>query len=99
MADCAASILATVVSTARPGHMIIDGGSKTFSSDRLANAGDVTFGHVVEAPAARFHNMNEEHGYVDLTHTGQEFSVGDRVRVIPNHICVGEIHEIGRAHV
>ncbi|HKA02117.1 MAG TPA: alanine racemase, partial [Candidatus Solibacter sp.] len=29
MEDCAASILATVVSTARPGHMIIDGGSKT----------------------------------------------------------------------
>jgi len=36
--DCAATILATVVSTARPGQMIVDGGSKTFSSDRLANA-------------------------------------------------------------
>src|SRR3954451_1583375 len=31
--DCAVTILATVVSTARKGHMIIDGGSKTFSSD------------------------------------------------------------------
>ena len=36
--DCAASVLATVVSTARPGQMIVDGGSKTFSSDRLANS-------------------------------------------------------------
>src|SRR5206468_1155840 len=83
--DCAASILATVVSTAKPGQMIIDGGSKTFSSDRT-NSGDVTFGHLVEAPGARFHKMNEEHGYIDMTRAERQFQVGDRVHVIPNHI-------------
>jgi D-serine deaminase-like pyridoxal phosphate-dependent protein len=94
MEDCAASILATVVSTARPGHMIIDGGSKTFSSDRLANSSEVTFGHLVEAPGARFHKMNEEHGFVDLAHTDAEFRAGDRVHVIPNHVCVAvNLHE------
>jgi len=92
--DCAATILATVVSTALPGQMIIDGGSKTFSSDRLANSAEVTFGQVVEAPGARFHKMNEEHGFVDLAHAEAEFNVGDRVRVIPNHICVAvNLHE------
>ena len=92
--DCAATILATVVSTARPGQMIIDGGSKTFSSDRLANTAEVTFGHLVEAPGARFHKMNEEHGFIDLAHAEAEFRVGDRVRVIPNHICVAvNLHE------
>ena len=54
MEDCAASVLTTVVSTARPGQMIIDGGSKTFSSDRAVNASEVTFGHLVEAPGARY---------------------------------------------
>jgi D-serine deaminase-like pyridoxal phosphate-dependent protein len=94
MEDCAASIYATVVSTARSGHMIIDGGSKTFSSDRLSIGAEVTFGHLVEAPGARFHKMNEEHGYVDLTHGDAEFRPGDRVRVIPNHICVAvNLHE------
>jgi D-serine deaminase-like pyridoxal phosphate-dependent protein len=93
MEDCAASILATVVSTARPGHMIIDGGSKTFSSDRT-NSAEVTFGHLVEAPGARFHKMNEEHGFVDLTDAEAEFRVGDRVHMIPNHICVAvNLHE------
>jgi D-serine deaminase-like pyridoxal phosphate-dependent protein len=87
MDDCAASIVATVVST-RLGHMIVDGGSKTFSSDRLANSSEVTFGHLVEAPGARFHKMNEEHGYVDMSNAGREFTVGDRVHIIPNHICV-----------
>jgi D-serine deaminase-like pyridoxal phosphate-dependent protein len=92
--DCAATILATVVSTARPGQMIVDGGSKTFSSDRLANPAEVTFGHVREAPGARFHKMNEEHGYIDITRAEREFSIGERVRIIPNHICVAvNLHE------
>ena len=92
--NCAATILATVVSVARPGHMIIDGGSKTFSSDRPVNSAEVTFGRLVEAPAARFHKMNEEHGFVDLMGGEREFAVGDRVRVIPNHICVAvNLHE------
>jgi D-serine deaminase-like pyridoxal phosphate-dependent protein len=94
MADCAASVLATVVSTARPGQMIVDGGSKTFSSDRLNNSTDVTFGHLVEAPGARFHKMNEEHGFVDLTRAETSFQVGDRVHIVPNHICVAvNLHE------
>jgi len=92
--DCAASILTTVVSTARPGQMIIDGGSKTFSSDRPGNAAEVTFGHVVEAPGARFYKMNEEHGFIDLAHAEREFTIGDRVHVIPNHVCTAvNLHE------
>jgi D-serine deaminase-like pyridoxal phosphate-dependent protein len=94
MADCAAFILATVVSTARPGQIIVDGGSKTFSSDRLANSTEVTFGYVLEAPESRFHKMNEEHGFIDIRRAGREFSVGDRLRIIPNHICVAvNLHE------
>jgi D-serine deaminase-like pyridoxal phosphate-dependent protein len=92
--DCAASIHATIVSTAKEGQMIIDGGSKTFSSDRPVTGGEVSFGHIVEAPQAVFTKMNEEHGYVDIRRAGREFDVGERVRVIPNHICVAmNLHE------
>jgi D-serine deaminase-like pyridoxal phosphate-dependent protein len=92
--DCAASVLATVVSTAIPGQMIIDGGSKTFSSDRLSS-GEGGFGRLMEAPGAFFHRMMEEHGFVDLTKAERRFTVGDRVRVIPNHICVAvNLHEV-----
>ncbi len=93
--DCAAGILVTVVSTARPGQIIVDGGSKTFSSDRLSGSGaESTFGHVVEAPAARFHKMNEEHGYIDVTECDRKFKIGERLRIIPNHICVAvNLHE------
>jgi D-serine deaminase-like pyridoxal phosphate-dependent protein len=92
--ECAASILMTVVSTSVPGQMIIDGGSKTFSSDRPSAGSEVSFGRVVEAPEAVFAKMNEEHGFVDLHKTAKKFTVGDRVRVIPNHVCVAmNLHE------
>jgi D-serine deaminase-like pyridoxal phosphate-dependent protein len=92
--DCAASIMVTVVSTARPRQMIVDGGSKTFSSDRLAGASEMSFGYVTDAPEAVFFKMNEEHGYIDLRRVDKEFSIGDRVRIIPNHICVAmNLHE------
>ena len=93
MEDCAASILATVVSTAHPGQVIIDGGSKTFSSDRPAT-GEVSFGHVLDAPQAIFEKINEEHGFIDVQHAERAFSVGDRLRILPNHICVAmNLHE------
>ncbi len=91
--DCAASILATVVSTSVPGQMIIDGGSKTFSSDR-ASSGDAGFGYLPEASGAVFTKMNEEHGFIDIREAAGSWRVGDRVRVIPNHICVAmNLHE------
>ncbi len=94
LGDCAASILVTVVSTARPGQVIVDGGSKTFSSDRLTTVSEVSFGYVMEAPGAVFTRMNEEHGFVDVRRAGVELAVGDRLRIIPNHICTAvNLHE------
>lgn len=87
--DCAAMLHVTVVSTPREGHMVIDGGSKTFSSDGYLGGGArPTHGRIVEAPEAVFYRMNEEHGYVDTREAGRTFSIGERLRVIPNHICV-----------
>lgn len=92
--DCAVTVAVTVVSNARPGHVIIDGGSKTFSSDRLAGTSEVSFGQTTEAPEAVFHNLNEEHGFLDVRKCGREFQIGDRLRVIPNHVCVAmNLHE------
>lgn len=81
--DCAASIIVTVVSTAVKDQVIIDGGSKTFSSDRLVTGAE-GFGLVLNGPA-EFTKMNEEHGFVK---TKESWHVGDKLRIIPNHICV-----------
>jgi D-serine deaminase-like pyridoxal phosphate-dependent protein len=92
--DCAVTILTTVVSTPRENAAIIDGGSKTFTSDGLPGSDEGTFGRVVEAPETRFHKMNEEHGFLDLAASSSKLKIGDRVRVIPNHVCVAvNMHE------
>jgi D-serine deaminase-like pyridoxal phosphate-dependent protein len=91
--DCAGSVLVTVVSHTRRDHMIVDGGSKTFSSDHLSSGGP-GHGRVIEAPGASFHKMNEEHGFIDLARAERSFQPGDKVRIIPNHICVAvNLHE------
>jgi D-serine deaminase-like pyridoxal phosphate-dependent protein len=92
--ECAATVLATVVSTAVDGQMIIDGGSKTFSSDRCAIPDAPGFGHFPEEPGAVLEKMNEEHGFVTLDQVRRRWTVGEKVRVVPNHICVAmNLHE------
>ena len=94
--DCAATVATTVVSTPRPNAAVIDGGSKTFTSDPLRPRGEGGFGRVLEMPRARFHKMNEEHGMLDLSaHEGPLPRIGQRLRIIPNHVCVTvNMHEI-----
>src|SRR5260221_11265131 len=42
---------------------------------------------VIKAPPAIFTRMNEEHGFVDVRQTSREFKIGERLRVVPNHVC------------
>ena len=85
--DCAATILCTVVSDSVPGQVVLDGGSKTFTSDRCGPAPDSGHGHVLGFPEAVVAKLTEEHGQVDVRACSAPPRVGDRVRVIPNHIC------------
>jgi D-serine deaminase-like pyridoxal phosphate-dependent protein len=80
-ADCALRVLTTVVSTAVPGQCVIDGGSKTFSSDATRVAG--TFGHFI-GRRWTMRKMNEEHGYVEIQEPAR---VGEKVWVVPSHVC------------
>jgi D-serine deaminase-like pyridoxal phosphate-dependent protein len=85
--DCAAKILTTVVSTAVPGQIVLDAGSKTLTSDRCGPAPDSGHGYIVEFPDAKITKLSEEHAQVDVTHCDRSPQVGDQLHVIPNHIC------------
>ena len=93
--DCAATIMTTVVSTPRPDAAVIDGGSKTFTSDSMRPFGERGFGRVQGMPGIRFEKMSEEHGVLDLSeHVGPPARIGDRLRIVPNHVCVAvNMHE------
>ncbi len=81
---CAMRIRATVVSANEPGRVILDSGSKAIHSETQ----DGRFGYIVEYPAARLHQVNEEHGYVDFSASESIPAVGDIVHIIPVHTCV-----------
>jgi D-serine deaminase-like pyridoxal phosphate-dependent protein len=85
--DCAARIRATVVSTAVPGQVVLDAGSKTLTSDRCGPAPESGHGYILEYPHARITKLSEEHAQVDITACDGSPKVGQVVSVIPNHIC------------
>jgi D-serine deaminase-like pyridoxal phosphate-dependent protein len=85
--DCALSVVVTVVSTAVAGHAIVDGGSKTFSSDRYQAEDGIGFGLVKEDHAAVVERLSEEHGILNVERSERCHRVGDRLSIIPNHVC------------
>jgi D-serine deaminase-like pyridoxal phosphate-dependent protein len=85
--DCAARIVCTVVSTAVPGKAIIDAGTKVLTSDRNVRFPDSGYGYVVEYPDVPVVRLSEEHGELDVSRSARVPRVGERVTVIPNHIC------------
>ena len=84
-ADCALTVQATVVSHPAPDRCVIDAGSKSLSSDLLGLRGH---GRVVEHPDWEIHALSEEHGHVRTPPGAARPVVGERIAVIPNHVCV-----------
>jgi D-serine deaminase-like pyridoxal phosphate-dependent protein len=86
--DCAYTILATVVSTAVPGQAVVDAGSKALSREELRAPDATGFGALLERREVAVKSTSEEHGLLDLSGTSWRPRVGDRVRIVPNHVCV-----------
>ena len=85
-ADCAMTILATVVSRPASGRAVIDAGVKTLTSDLL---GFADYGLVVGFPDAVIKALSEEHGVIDVSACKDTFpAIGEQIRIIPNHTCV-----------
>jgi D-serine deaminase-like pyridoxal phosphate-dependent protein len=86
--DCAARVLATVVSDTVPGQVVLDCGSKTLTSDRCGPAPDSGHGYILEYPEARIAKLTEEHAQVDVSRCARRPVLGEQVAIVPNHICV-----------
>jgi D-serine deaminase-like pyridoxal phosphate-dependent protein len=85
--ECALTILATVVSTAVPGQAVIDAGAKALGREPMRGSGD-GFGALWDEPNVVVKSMSEEHGILDLSRSSWRPRVGERVRVVPNHVCI-----------
>jgi D-serine deaminase-like pyridoxal phosphate-dependent protein len=86
--ECALTVLATVVSTAVPGQAVIDAGTKALGREPIRGATTDGFGCVWDHPDVIVKSMSEEHGILDLSRSTWRPRVGERVRVVPNHVCI-----------
>lgn len=85
--DAAYTILTTVVSDALPDQVVVDAGSKALSKESF-RAGGGGYAVLRDAPDVRLTRLSEEHGIVDLSSSDLRPRVGDRLHVLPNHVCV-----------
>ncbi|MFN2316779.1 MAG: alanine racemase [Gemmatimonadales bacterium] len=86
--DCALTVLATVVSIAVPGQAVVDAGTKALGREPRGGGEDWGYGELLDRPEVTVKAMSEEHGTLDLSRTTWRPRVGERVRIIPNHVCI-----------
>ena len=84
---CALSVLATVISTPTTDRAILDSGSKTMSSDKGGHGNENVIGHgFILDKETHLSKLSEEHGIV-LHDEDIVFSIGEKIRIVPNHAC------------
>lgn len=83
--DVAYSVLATVVSTSVPGRAVVDAGSKALAKEGRGGDG---FGILLDRPEVVVASLSEEHGVLDISNSDWRPHIGERVRIVPNHVCV-----------
>jgi D-serine deaminase-like pyridoxal phosphate-dependent protein len=84
---CAAHVLATVVSRPGPGRAVLDAGSKSLTSDtRPSGLGKTQGNGLLVDYGLTIARLSEEHGVVE-GEGADRLSIGQKVRVLPNHIC------------
>lgn len=86
--DCALHVHATVISRPTEDRAILDSGSKTLSSDLIPRGALAGYGLLLDYPDAVIERLSEEHGIVDLSRSAAKPALGERVRIVPNHVCV-----------
>jgi D-serine deaminase-like pyridoxal phosphate-dependent protein len=85
-ATCAARVLATVVAHPTPDRFVLDAGTKAFTSDGGDGPPFPGRGVVLGRPELRLDFMSEEHGVGSRT-GDDDVRIGDRIEVIPLHVC------------
>ena len=84
--DVALFARATVISRPAEDRAVVDAGSKTLSTDGSWEPG-CGFGYLASDPSTRVASLWQEHGVLRLSENARGLRVGDRVSIVPNHVC------------
>jgi len=86
---CAATVLATVVSKPTADRVVLDAGVKALTAFTREGGicGTPGYGLLKGFDGLRIGKLYDEHGLVYGREANKRISLGDRVEIIPNHIC------------
>ena len=89
MDRCAASVLASVISRPTSERVILDVGAKgmTMQSRTAGICATPGKGTLPDYPGVYIHSMYDEHAIIYNAAFREQIRVGDKVRIIPVHIC------------
>jgi D-serine deaminase-like pyridoxal phosphate-dependent protein len=84
----AATVLATVISRPAQGRVVLDCGAKALTAQQRSKGLCATPGYgLVKGTDVRIARLYDEHGVVEDTGLWETVRVGDKLEIIPNHIC------------
>lgn len=86
---CAATILATVISKPTAERVVIDVGAKGLTAQSRVSGICAThgLGLIKNSDNARLAGVFDEHGVINDSKFNAQIQIGQKVEVIPNHIC------------
>lgn len=85
--DLAAFVITTVVARPAPDRVVVDAGTKVLTSDRMLVADPPpSFGWVWGHDDWDVVRLSEEHGVLEVPPEA-DVRVGDRLAIVPNHVC------------
>lgn len=87
---CAQTVLATVISRPTPERVVLDAGTKSLTyyvqTDGITGARG--HGRLKEHPEIYLNRKSDEHSSFDIPEgSGLQFSIGQKLEIIPNHAC------------
>ncbi len=83
--DVAATILATVISTPSPDRAIVDAGAKSLATP--VKPLSPRYGFMKGNLGAVIVQLNDEHGYLDLSQAQRTVRIGEKIELIPPRVC------------
>lgn len=86
---CAATVLTTVISKPTDERVVLDAGAKSLTSQNRAEGICSTYGYglVKNSNNVRLSGVFDEHGLIYSKEFRDFINIGDKIEVVPNHIC------------
>ncbi len=86
---CAATVLTTIISRPTEERVITDVGAKGLTAQTRTKGFSATIGHgyIKEYDNVHIHGVFDEHAIIYNKEFRDQVKIGDKVEIIPNHIC------------